>query len=286
MKDPIWSFSPWVAFLLGVRIGGVYWGSGIALIVAAVVLVRAPALQRTHVRRHRHHLLRRSARVVYRNTSKRHRHLGPVRAAVAHGSLTLIVFGFVLIGRPFTERYAREQAPRRVWRTARFHELNRRLSAVWGLAFLVGTTSLIIAGSQDSRPLVLRLVVPFRTLILAFMYSPKAGQRERQSGRPTEAPSRPDLQPRPPLFGLADARRRQASLLGALGSIHFSSPASTTMNVSRAVPQVIACVSQVTDERLAVTLTGDGHRSLARSHPRANYFAEVSRRERCLIVER
>ena len=41
MKNLIWSFSPWVAFLLGVRIGGVYWGAGIGLAVALVVLVRA-----------------------------------------------------------------------------------------------------------------------------------------------------------------------------------------------------------------------------------------------------
>ena len=105
---------------------------------------------------------------------------GRYAQAVAHGSLTLIVFGSILIGRPFTELYAREQAPERVWKTAAFHDLNRRLSAVWGLAFLVGTISLIIAGSQDSRQFVLRLVVPFGALLLALMYSQKQ-ERVRQS---------------------------------------------------------------------------------------------------------
>ena len=41
MKNLIWSFSPWVVFLLGVRVGGVYWGTGLGLAVALVVLVRA-----------------------------------------------------------------------------------------------------------------------------------------------------------------------------------------------------------------------------------------------------
>ena len=41
MKNLMWSFSPWVAFLLGVRVGGVYWGAAIGLVVALVVLVRA-----------------------------------------------------------------------------------------------------------------------------------------------------------------------------------------------------------------------------------------------------
>ena len=38
---------------------------------------------------------------------------------------------------------------------------------------LGGTVSLIIAGSQDSRQFVLRLVVPFGALLLALVYSQK-----------------------------------------------------------------------------------------------------------------
>jgi len=60
-----------------------------------------------------------------------------------------------------------------VWQSSRFHELNRRLSAVWGLAFLLGTISLVIAGSQDSRQFILRLAVPFGALLLALLYSQK-----------------------------------------------------------------------------------------------------------------
>jgi hypothetical protein len=44
---------------------------------------------------------------------------------------------------------------------------------VFGLAFLVGTASLVLAGSQDSRQFILRLVVPFGALLLAFMYTQK-----------------------------------------------------------------------------------------------------------------
>ncbi len=49
MKNLIWSFSPWVAFLLGVRLGGVYWGAAIGLAVALVVLVRAIAGHSVHL---------------------------------------------------------------------------------------------------------------------------------------------------------------------------------------------------------------------------------------------
>ena len=198
MKNLIWSFSPWVAFLLGVRVGGVYWGAGIGLAVALVVLGRALSpSQHAHVRRHRRHLLRGSARGAGRHPPERHRHLGRYAQAVAHGSLTLIVFGSILVGKPFTEPYAREQAPEQVWRTARFHELNRRLSAVWGLAFLLGTISLIIAGSQDSRQFVLRLVVPFGALLLALMYSQKQASVTAEARPSAEPAALRSSEPRP-----------------------------------------------------------------------------------------
>jgi len=174
MKNLMWSFSPWVAFLLGGRIGGVYWGAAIGLAVALVVLVRA-------ISRHSTHMFDVIGTVYFGGLLVLLAAIHPsdiatwgrYAQAVAHGSLTLIVFGSILVGKPFTEPYAREQAPERVWQSARFHELNRRLSAVWGLAFLVGTISLIVAGSQDSRQFILRLVVPFGALLLALLYSQK-----------------------------------------------------------------------------------------------------------------
>ena len=174
MKNLIWSFSPWVAFLLGVRVGGVYWGAGIGLAVSLVVLVRA-------LRGHSVHLFDVIGVVYFGGLLALLAAIHPsdiatwgrYAQAVAHGSLTLIVFGSILIGKPFTESYAREKAPESVWKTARFHELNKKLSSVWGLAFLVGTISLIVAGSQDSRQFILRLAVPFGALLLALLYTQK-----------------------------------------------------------------------------------------------------------------
>jgi hypothetical protein len=174
MKNLVWSFSPWVAFLVGVRFGSVYWGAGIGLAVALVVLVRA-------ISRHSIHLFDVVGAVYFAGFLAVLAAIHPsdiatwgrYAQAVAHGSLTVIVFGSILIGRPFTEPYAREQAPRQVWDTKRFHELNRRISSVFGLAFLVGTASMLVAGIQDSRQFILRLVIPFGALLLAFLYTEK-----------------------------------------------------------------------------------------------------------------
>jgi hypothetical protein len=100
--------------------------------------------------------------------------------AGSHTALTLIVFGSILVGHPFTEAYARERTPEALWSTAGFHAVNRRISAVWGLAFLVGTFSLILAGAVDSTPVLLRVIIPFGALVAAFKYTQSQSQTQGQ----------------------------------------------------------------------------------------------------------
>ena len=78
--------------------------------------------------------------------------------------LSVIVFASIHLGHPFTESYARQSTPKAVWHTAEFHAVNRRISAMWELAFLVGTVSLFVAGSVDYRQVLLRVIIPFGAL--------------------------------------------------------------------------------------------------------------------------
>lgn len=172
MTELVWSFTPWAAFLLGVRLGNVYWGAAVAAVVGIAVLARA-------LHRKRAHLFDYVGVVYFVGMLALLAALRPgdistwgnYAQAVAHASLCLIVFGSVLINRPFTESYARESTPPEVWTSPVFHAFNRKISAMWGLAFLVGTGSLLIAGSTDSRPLLLRIAIPFGALALAFLYT-------------------------------------------------------------------------------------------------------------------
>jgi hypothetical protein len=188
MTELIWSFAPWAAFLLVVRVGNVYWGAAVAAVAAVIVLARA-------LNRHKAHLFDYVGVVYFAallillaiiqpgdiNT------WGRYAQAVAHGSLTMIVFASVLIGRPFTESYARDQTPPSVWNNPHFRAFNRRISLLWGLAFLVGTTSLILAGSTDSRQILLRIIVPFGALAYAFTYTQRqaALAKDQPATRPT-----------------------------------------------------------------------------------------------------
>ncbi len=184
MTELIWSFAPWLAFLLATRVTSFYGAIAAAATVAAIVLTRA-------ISRHRLHLLDVTSLAYFAA-------LGAVLLAIhpghidywsryaqagSHAALTLIVFGSILIGHPFTESYAREKAPKAIWATPGFHALNRRVSAVWGLAFLAGTVSLIIAGSIDHRQVLLRIIVPFGALYLAYQYT-----RAHTQQTPTASP--------------------------------------------------------------------------------------------------
>jgi intracellular septation protein A len=179
----IWSFAPWIVFLLTSRFGNVYVAVGAGLLVGVVVLLRA-------LLRHRVHMLDIVSPayfaalglvlvIVHPSDSDT---WGKFAQAGSHAALTIIVFASLLVGKPFTESYARETVPQEFWGNERFKSVNRRVSAVWGLAFLVGTISLGIAGAVDGLTIILRIVVPFGALYLAYMYT------EKQRHAPDEAP--------------------------------------------------------------------------------------------------
>jgi hypothetical protein len=172
MVDLIWSFAPWLVFLLATRVTSLYGAVAAGVVAAVAVLARAIGRKRVHVLD--------VASTVYFAA------LGAILIVVhpghldywaryaqagSHIALTALVFGSILLGRPFTESYARETTPEAVWHTERFHSLNRQISVVWGLAFLIGSVSLIAAGSVDARQVLLRIVIPFGSLYYAYVYT-------------------------------------------------------------------------------------------------------------------
>jgi hypothetical protein len=186
MTELIWSFAPWLAFLLGSRVTSLYGAVAAGITVSAVVMIRAIVRRRVH--------LLDVAGLCYFLTlgallvTVHPEHLAfwsRYAQAGSHAALTLIVFGSILLGRPFTESYARQTVPSSLWNTPEFHAANRRISAVWGLAFLTGTVSLILAGSVDYRQVLLRVIVPFGALFLAYRYTQK--QQHTAAGTPAAA---------------------------------------------------------------------------------------------------
>lgn len=172
MTDLIWSFSPWILFLLANRFTSFSGAVTIGLVAAFVVAGRA-------IGHHHFHLLDMAGVLYFTGLGLALEIVQPTSdvywsryaQAGSHAFLTLIVLGSVAIGRPFTEPYARETTPKELWGTPQFRSVNRTISLVWGLAFLVGTISLIIAGSVTNRTFLLRVVVPFGALAWAYSYT-------------------------------------------------------------------------------------------------------------------
>ena len=185
MGDLIWSFSPWVLFLLATRFTSLSGAIALGLVAALVVAGRA-------IGHHRLHLLDVASVLYFTGLGLALEIIHPVSVtywsryaqAGAHAFLTLIVLGSVLIGRPFTESYARETTPKELWGTPQFRAVNRQISLVWGLAFLVGTISLIIAGSVTNRTFLLRILIPFGALAYAYTYTQRVitARREAAAG--------------------------------------------------------------------------------------------------------
>lgn len=55
-----------------------------------------------------------------------------------HLALSAMAFGSIAIGSPFTLQYARDDWPREYWHLPQFVTVNRLMTAVWGVLFLVG----------------------------------------------------------------------------------------------------------------------------------------------------
>jgi hypothetical protein len=82
--------------------------------------------------------------------------------------LALIAFSSLLFI-PFTEQYARESVPRQFWSSPRFKQINRQLTLMWGLVFLVMMVSHVIAGAIDTRRgnTIFNWVVPIVLIVWA-----------------------------------------------------------------------------------------------------------------------
>ena len=207
MGDLIWSFSPWVLFLLATRFTSLSGAIALGLVAALVVAARA-------IGHHHLHLLD-VASVVYfaglglalEMVHPVERHLlVPLRTGRRARLPDVIVLGSVVIGRPFTESYARETTPKELWGTPQFRAVNRQISLVWGLAFLVGTISLIIAGSVDRAAVPAAHPDPVRGAGVGLLVH-AAGGRGPAGGcgrRPAVGRSQPPL----PRYGLTAPKRR------------------------------------------------------------------------------
>jgi hypothetical protein len=98
--------------------------------------------------------------------------------AISSGVLAVIVLGSLAFV-PFTEQYARESAPREVWDTPRFRQVNRSLTTVWGLVFAASALCGVIAQNVDSGQDWLNWIIPIVLIVGAFKYTNTVTEQRR-----------------------------------------------------------------------------------------------------------
>ena len=135
------SFAPWIAFL--VLAGHSLLRLDIALIVAAVLVVvmALTGLHRGAVLWAGYLFF--GAAILFVVVLKNMwfiSHLG----ILANGTLFSTAFLGMIFGKPFTEDYARDEAPREIWETAEFVRANYAMTSVWSLVFLLNLGSSIV----------------------------------------------------------------------------------------------------------------------------------------------
>jgi hypothetical protein len=103
--------------------------------------------------------------------------------AIATASLALIAFGSLVVDSPFTEQYAREHVEESKWDSPIFRAVNRRLTALWGGAFVLMACSHVVAGAIDTRraDTLLNWVAPIVLIVLVLKYMERAEANAKSS---------------------------------------------------------------------------------------------------------
>lgn len=103
--------------------------------------------------------------------------------------LALVMLGSLLVV-PFTEQYARESVPRQYWHSPVFRAINRRISAVFGVAVLVGAACHLSAGYLTASGHLTRaanLALNWAIPVLAVLAALKYVNRARSASAGTSA---------------------------------------------------------------------------------------------------
>jgi hypothetical protein len=93
-----------------------------------------------------------------------------VRLAVDAGLLGIVLVSLA-IDRPFTLQYAREQVPQQYWASPLFISTNRRITAVWAVAFAVLAAADTAAEYLPAIPLWLDIVASIAAFLGAIWFT-------------------------------------------------------------------------------------------------------------------
>src|SRR3954452_13771661 len=85
--------------------------------------------------------------------------------------IALVALGSLAVGRPFTEYYARQQTPREYWNSPAFKQINRVITAVWGLVFVLNALCDAAVAYLGVNADIFNWVVPIVAIVAAVKFT-------------------------------------------------------------------------------------------------------------------
>ncbi|MFE2286494.1 hypothetical protein ACFXDJ_20305 [Streptomyces sp. NPDC059443] len=182
-SNPLLSLAPWIVFTLAAGNGvAAQWSAALAALVA--LAAAAPSLLARRPK-----LLDAMGIATFAALSALAFAGGPGAQAfvtdhgrtVATGALAALIF-LTLPFLPFTEQYAREEAPRVVWSSPAFKKTNRLFSAAWGGVFALMTLAHLVASlapHNTALDVICNWIVPI--VAVQRMFAFMKGYRARQT---------------------------------------------------------------------------------------------------------
>lgn len=147
-------FAPFIAFFLVMRLATPLAGLAAAFFVALLAMLRSARRGASLKLLELGSLALFGVLALYSLLASPRWTVATVRLAV-DGGLLAIVLATLLLGRPFTLQYAREQVPAQFWTAPAFLAANRRITAVWAAAFAVMAAADAAAAYLPAVPLAL-----------------------------------------------------------------------------------------------------------------------------------
>ena len=180
--DILVAFAPFVVFIILERTVDVRAGLISAAIVSIVLLIRDAINRNKTVK-----VLEIGTAAlfgglaIYAAMAKPNWSIPAVRLRV-DGGLLLVVVVSMMIRRPFTLQYAREQAPHDGWDTPEFIHVNYVITAVWALAFAVMVSADLVMAYWPTLPPSVGIGATLLAIVGAVRFS--SWYPDRQQAKP------------------------------------------------------------------------------------------------------
>ncbi len=171
-SNPVVGFAPWIIFWI-VASGPSNWLFGAIAAAIAAIILAVPDMYRRRPKILDYGTITFFVALIVAGitlSAKDGDWLDRYSNPISTGVLAVIALGSLLFV-PFTEQYARETTPREYWDTPLFKKINRVLTFMWGMVFVISAVCGLIAIWAPSTRDWTSWVIPIVLLVGAIKFT-------------------------------------------------------------------------------------------------------------------